>query len=308
MRSDLLLTWMSETGSGDIRDLRQRLAWAARSADLNPKPYETGRWLRDISALGHAEVDWQHGRWAVAPAAAVLIPQSGGTAVLAGARRVRLLDRLEGCDELAVHVEEHPSAFGQPLPPPPSIYVQAESLSQLATALEGLGVTHVGEAARRIAQGLRRINLGAPAAPPAWSDDVEHLLPRSDDLRFVSGLPQADGLCRMTVQGRPSYTYRRGGGWFRTDHATGILYALAAQKIGVIRWRRDRISDGEQVGTVFVDQGAPLPPLQSRALVLCSGLPAKFGQTARTAIYPNVPLEVAELVAESVRQTVSHIT
>ncbi|MER6936442.1 hypothetical protein ABTX24_07345 [Nocardioides sp. NPDC127514] len=298
---------MSETGSGDIRDMRQRIAWAARSADLNPKPYEIGRWLRDMSALGHAEIDWQNGRWAVAPAAAVLIPQSGGTAVLAGARRTGLVDRIEGCDDLAVHMEERPSAFGQPLPPPPSIYVQAESLPQLNAALEALGINYAGAAAGRIARGLRRIDLDTPAAPPAWSDDVEHLLPHSDDLRFVTGLPHGDGLCRTTVQGRPSYSYRRGDSWFRTDHATGILYALAAQKIGVIRWRRDRVSDGEEIGTVFVDQGAPLPPLQSRALVLCSGLPTKFGQTARTAIYSNVPLDVAKLVGESVRQKVTQI-
>lgn len=298
---------MSETGSGDIRDLRQRIAWTARSADLNPKPYETGRWLRDVSALGHAEIDWQVGRWATTPAAAVLIPQSGGTAVLAGARRTGLRERLEDSD-LGVQVEEKPSVFGQPLPPPPSIYVQAGSIPELSTALGELGITYVGEAARRIAEGLRRIELGAPAAPPAWSDDVEHLLPDSDDLRFVQGLPSSDGLCRMTVQGRPSYIYRQGSHWFRTDHSTGIMYALAARRIEVIRWRRERTSDGQEIGTVFVDQGAPLPPLQSRALVLCSGLPAKFGQAARTAIYSNVPMDVAWLVAASVRQKVTVIT
>ncbi|WP_433166364.1 hypothetical protein [Kribbella sp. CA-247076] len=306
MDADVLLTWMSEVGSGHVRDLRQRVAWAARAADRSPKSYETGRWLRDISALGHAEIDWQGGTWAVAPAVATLLPATGGTAVLAGTRRVGLIDRLE--ELVSVHVERPESRHDGPLPMPSAVFVQADSLGELRTSLEESGVEYVGCTARSIAMGLRQIALGAHAAPPARGDAAEHLSAWADEVRFCSGMPSGDGLCRTSVYGRPSYRYRSNGTWYHTDHATGILLDRADRGINVFRWRPERVADGEEIGTVFIDQGAPLPPLQARALVLCSGLPTQFGDLARTAIYRNVPKDVAGLVAKSIRQQVSVFT
>ncbi|MFI7067878.1 hypothetical protein ACIBL3_43270 [Kribbella sp. NPDC050124] len=306
MDADLLLTWISEVCSGDVRDLRQRVAWAARAADRSPKPYETGRWLRDISALGHAEIDWQGGTWAVAPAVATVLPATGGTAVLAGSRRVGLIDRL--AEIVSVHVEHSAIRHDGPLPVPSAVFVQADSLGELRSSLEESGVEYVGCAARSIAMGLRQIALGAPAAPPARGDAAEHLSSWAEGVRFYSGMPSGDGLCRTSVYGRPSYRYRSNGTWYHTDHATGILLDRADRRINVFRWRLERVADGEEIGTVFIDQGAPLPPLQARALVLCSGLPTQFGDVARTAIYRNVPRDIAVLVAKSIRQQVSVLT
>lgn len=303
MDADLLLTWISEVGSGDIRDLRQRVAWAARSADRNPKPYETGRWLRDISALGHAEIDWHNGTWSVAPAVATLLPATGGTAVLAGSRRVGLVDRLE--ELVAVHVEKPSRSHDGPLSVPSAVFLQADTLADLNVSMTEAGVGYVGCAGRTIAMSLRQIGLGAHAAPPARGEVAEHLLGREESVRFIPGLPPGDGLCRITVYGRPSYLYRVNGSWYHTDHATGILLDRAGRGMNIMRFRPERTADGEELGTVFVDQGAPLPPLQARALVLCSGLPTQFGGLARTAIYRNVPKSVALLVAKSIRQQVS---
>jgi hypothetical protein len=69
-----------------------------------------------------------------------------------------------------------------------------------------------------------------------------------------------------------------------------------------MRWRPERTVNGEAIGTVFVDRGAPLPPLQARALTLCSGLVAKFSDLAETARYDNVPRSIADRVAGSIRQ------
>ena len=303
MDADLLLTWMSEVGSGGVRDLRQRVAWAARAADRSPKPYESGRWLRDISSLGHAEIDWQGGTWAVAPPVAALLPAAGGTAILAGSRRVGLLERLENL--VAVHVERPESGHDAPLPVPSTVFVQADSLRELRESLDETEVRYVGCAARSIAVGLHQIELGTPAGPPARGDAVEHLSASADEVGFLAGMPAGDGLCRTSVYGGHSYRYRSHGAWYHTDHATGILFNLAERGINVIRFRPERTAEGEEIGTVFIDQGAPLPPLQARVLVLCSGLPAQFGGLARTAIYRNVPKEVALLVAESIRQQVS---
>lgn len=295
---------MSEVGSGDIRDLRQRVAWAARAADRNPKPYASGRWLRDVSALGHAEIDWQGGTWAVAPPVASALPATGGWAVLAGSRRVGLLEHLE--DLVATHVErtEITSSDG-PLPVPSTVFVQADSHRELRESLAEAGVRYVGCAARRIAVGLRQITLGAVAAPPGRGDAVEHLSGSVDDISFCDGMPTNDGLCRTSIYGRPSYRYRLNGTWYHTDHSTGILIDRADRGISVMRFRPEYTADGEEIGTVFMDQGAPLPPLQKRSLVLCSGFPTQFSDVARTAIYRNVPKDIALLVAQSIRQQVS---
>lgn len=300
MDADLMLTWMSETGSGDIPDLRQRVAWLARTADLNPKPYETGRWLRDMSSLAHAEVAWAQGRWAIAPAAAALLPASGGTAVLVGRRSLRMLELLEAVASVQT---EPPAQDGSGrLAAPTPIYVQADSIAELDDALSGIGVRYVGRAAEHIACRLSPLQLGSPAAPPAWGSPTEYAELDSNPIRFTRGRLRGDGLYRIVAQGRPHYLFRNGSSWFNTDHANGILWGLAELGISVFRWRCERMSEDFDVGTVFVDQGAPLPPLQARALVLCSGLPTAFGDAAGTAIYRNVPKAVAELVAASVRQ------
>jgi hypothetical protein len=298
---------MSEVGSGDVRDLRNRVAWAARADDRSPRSYETGRWLRDLSSLAHAEVDWDGGSWVIAPAAGVLLPFSGGTAVLAGSRRVGLVEQLSELD-VAVQLEARAIADDGPLPLPTSVYVQADSMADLADALTKIGVTYFGCAAKHLATGLHQIGLGAPAAPPARDATVEHLVADADEVRFVGGVPSGDGLCRLSVLGRPSYLYREDGSWYHTDRASGIFYDLAARGINAFRWRRDRTSGDQEIGTVFVDQGAPLPPLQARALVLCTGLPPEFGNLARTAIYRNVPKETAILVARSIHQKVAIVT
>jgi hypothetical protein len=300
-----MLTWMSETGSGDIPDLRQRVAWLARTADLNPKPYETGRWLRDMSSLAHAEVDWAGGCWAITPAAAALLPASGGTAVLTGRRPLGLLEQLEAV--LSVQIEFSTQDHSGRLAAPTQIYVQADSIEELGEALTEIGVRYVGRAAEHIARRLPPLQLGPPAAPPAWSTATEYA-ELASKVRFVKGAVVRNGLYRITVHGRPHYLFRSGSSWFHTDHAHGILWGLAELGIGVFRWRRERTSDNEDIGTVFIDQGAPLPPLHARALVLCSGLPTAFGEKAGTAIYRNVPKSVAELVATSVRQQLATIS
>ena len=81
---DLLFRWMSELGSGAIVDARSRIDWIARTANIEPRPHTSGRWLRDLSSLGHCEVDWDGGRWSVAPPALVRLPSAGGLAVVAG--------------------------------------------------------------------------------------------------------------------------------------------------------------------------------------------------------------------------------
>lgn len=305
MKADLMLAWMSETGSGDVLELRQRVAWLARNADRSPTRYQVGRWLRDLASLGHAEIDWERRRWAAAPSVGILLPACGGTAAIAGRRSLHLVRRLEA-EDVAVQVVRPEEGADGSLPPPNSVYVQADSVAQLEAAFERTGIRYCGYVAARLADALPPLALGAPAAQPAWETAVEHLSVR-DGFQLWTGRADGDGLCRITVHGRPRYLYRRGRDWLHTDLAQGILWTLAERGVGVIRWRREHASDNQEIGTVFVDQGVPLPPLQARALVLCSGLAPQIGSTTRTAIYRNVPRAIADRVAVSIRQRITVI-
>lgn len=306
MRSDLVLTWMSEVGSGDVHDLRKRITWMAHTEGHDPDRYEVGRWLRDLSSLGHVEVDWDGRRWAIAPAAGAILPLCGGTAVLAGSRRPGLVEQLETQD-VSVYAEVPPLPEGSCLAAPATVYVQADSIEDLEAAFAEVGVRYVGCAARHLADTLPPLQLGQSAVAPAWDTPIESLV-ISNGLKFREGLPpDGDVLCRISVHGGAKYLYRRGQRWFHTNHAHGISWALAERRLEVFRWRGERTESNDEVGTLFVDQKMALPTLQSRALVLCSGQTAQAGGTPGTATYRNVPRSIAEKVAISLRQTISII-
>ena len=55
MHADLMLAWMSETGTGDVRIFGSAWHGWRETLNMNPQPFETGRWLRDMSALAHVE-------------------------------------------------------------------------------------------------------------------------------------------------------------------------------------------------------------------------------------------------------------
>lgn len=303
--AEILLAWMSETGAGDVRDLRGRVEWFFRTTAHNPQVYESGRWLRDMATLGHVEVDWLRGRWAVTPPSAALLPMGDGTAVLTGARPLTLLDQLDK-HEIAYQVVSQDCRGTNRLAVPPTVYLQTESIPAMAAALDRIGVQYAGYAARHIAALIPQVELGAPAAPPSWAATTERLsVNPTQGIQFVTAQPDRDGLYRWKVENRPRFAYRTGNDWHQTDYATGVLWTLADQGESVVRWRHERSVGGEEIGTVFVDHGAPLPPLQARALVLCSGLVAKFSDLAKTARYDNIPRLVADRVAHSIRQRIA---
>jgi hypothetical protein len=297
--ADLALRWMSETGAGTVRDLRDRLAWLAHTADLAAPGTATGRWLRDLSALGHAEIDWSHDRWAVAPAVITPLPCSDGTAVLAGSRRAGLIERLLSTDVSVLTCRPDPAP--RDLPVPAAVLIQYDSTAGLQAAAADAGIRCSGCAARKLAQCLPPLRPGPEAPPPAWGNVT---LERLDEgMSFVSAEADQDGLYRLKLRGRSTYLQLRDGMWRHCDLAAGVFSEYARRGgISVMRWRPERDACDGPVGTVFVDWGAPLPPLHARALTLCSGLPPRFSSAARTATYTNIPADVAQAVARSLLQ------
>lgn len=308
MIGDLLLEWMSETGSGDVRRLREHLQWVARSEGPSDGRRVTGRWLRDISNLGHAEIDWHSGRWSIAPPSISLLPDSDCRAVLSGARRAGLVAAAREGD---LGLDEIPqAASGSDLAAPTALLVTYGSQSSLRAFATTLGATYSGSAPVRLAARIPAIRPGEQAAPPPKGSATLQFLESSEDQSYGVAPPdeasRPDGLYKLEIQGRAAHLYRTEGTWYHVDMAVGMFLELARRGESVVRWRRVR-GGRRDLGTVFVDWGAPLPPLHARALVLCSGLVPRFGSAGRTAAYENVPLAVARLIAGSLRQQLTII-
>ncbi|GIG27359.1 hypothetical protein [Cellulomonas denverensis] len=304
MIGDRLLSWMSATGSGSVRDLRRRVQWMARTSDADHSAQAAARWVRDMSTLGHCEVDWQADRWSIAPPALAVLPCSDGRAALVGSRRAALLDRLEGSSLWIEHLVQEPS--GDDLPLPTTVLVSYDSYDSLAAEAVRIGAAFGGCAAVRLAARVPRVVHGAAAAPPPWSSTT---LERFEGLSRPYFRPEAipaggrarDGLYRMEVLGRHAYLLMRDGAWHHCGRAEGVYLELARWGETTLRYRPDAAGYPES-GSLFVDWGAPLPLLQARALVLCSGKVPRFGQAGQTTIYGNVPVKVAHLVADTLMQ------
>lgn len=303
MTGDLLLAWMSETGQGRLRDLRNRAEWLARTHGIEASKRSLGRWLRDTAALAHAEVDWAGDRWCVAPPVLVRLPQADGVAVLAGARRPGLVALLAQTD---LAVTEHPPRADTAAPPlPTAVFVQFDSLGDLRASAEQANVTYVGCFAERFASHLPHVELGAMTAPPAATNDTLHRRtgPRPSDWQPTSAASKSftDGLYRVEVNGREEFRTVRSGHWYRATLADAVWLEHERTEESCVRWRAD--DDGRaEVGRLFVDFGAPLPPLQARVLTMCSGLPPRLSEAAQTLTYRNVPRRVAQQVAASLHQ------
>lgn len=306
MDTDLALLWMSETGSGSVRSLRERVAWLARTRDEPVSRAATGRWLRDMSALAHAEVDWANDQWSIAPPAITRLPAADGTAVLVGARRAETIGALESAD---LFLLSHPQVAAEgDIAAPAAVLIQYDTVQNLREAALNAGARYVGCAAINLAAQLPPLSLGPLAAPPAAANETLERLTEGDrDVRFIQSRTRTDGLYRLILRGRRTYLYLRGGQWYHCDLASGVFTEYARQGTAAMRWRTERSSCYGRIGTLFVDWGAPLPPLHARAVALCSGLTPRFSGAARTAIYSNVPELVASAVAGALSQRMHHI-
>lgn len=301
---DILLRWMSEVGSGTIADLRNRIDWISRTVDLTLLPRASGRWLRDMSSLGHCEVDWNSGHWYVAPTALVRLPGADGLAVLTGARRLRTIRPLDEFWGGLTPARREPPEEEMPLPF--TYYLTFRTEAELTEGAAEAGVALAGLASVRIARALVETKPHVITGPPAYRSELMRLVesnPRKWKPVSASDINPSDGLYSEQVHGRPRYLTRRDGEWFECNLSTGSFAELAREGKSALRWRPDPGRVGADLGTVFVDWGAPLPALHSRALVLCTGLPPKFGNIATTAIYENVPRDVAARICTSLGQS-----
>ncbi|SBV28301.1 hypothetical protein GA0070620_3841 [Micromonospora krabiensis] len=301
MDADLLARWMSEVQHGSLDDLSTRIRWLAATGQhghRDTRGFSAGRWLRDAETMCLARVDWTAGSWRAAPTVITRLPQSDGTALLAGARPASVLDRLAS-EDLAVTFASPPRR-SPALPPPSAVLISYDSPAQLPELARRLGARYVPCSALQLGSSIAVIRPGDAAAPPASGNaTVECYAPLRRAWEPVS--PRAagagEGLYRLRRDGRMAYLLQRAGAWHRTTYAEGIHFVLAACGAQPLRWRAE--PGRQQAGTFFVDYGAPLPPLQAAAAALCTGLPPRLTDRAETVAFDNVPLSLARQLAGS---------
>ena len=144
--NDLLLEWASERGRGNWQRFRDAHDWAHPPA-ARPAWRGAGFTVRQMSALGHIEIDWQAGFWAAAPPVLTLLPSAGGHALLTGGRTRALIDRLDaelrkrgdlyGLDPYAQEVA------------PSAILIASGDEEAIQSLADALGVSYVHSASAR---------------------------------------------------------------------------------------------------------------------------------------------------------------
>jgi hypothetical protein len=285
-----------------MRPLRDAGEWI-----WGPDTRTADRVARRLASLGHLEIDWPRGRWAVSPPTVATLPRSGALAVLVGARTSALLDRLEDLPaSLDVDVACWPHDATRDHVP--QIFLQAASLQELE-----LLATHLGAEYRfRAADGL------APRLP----DVVAHLLtapesvgePESElsvfDARAVCWQPaphdHENGFYRYRSRLRETQfrLRHRSQRLLRIDRDMGFFCEFSRQGQEVLAH-----VEGGVCGRLVLRAGPlvdlHLPDLHERCALLCSGLEPDLGEArglGAVRVYHNVPETLAERLAETLAQ------
>ncbi|MFF0692430.1 hypothetical protein ACFYU4_07335 [Streptomyces tendae] len=302
---DLLMRWVSEVGGGKVADLRAGVLRTARGRGLHVREGAEGRWIRDMSALGHLDVDWRRGVWSAAPPVLTRLPFSDGLALITG-RRTAALGRAvdQAAEEWAVVLPVVNETAEGDVPVPRSLLLQYDTPDELPGRADELGCSYSPCAALQTFCLLPDLEPGLPAAPPAPGNvqTVEKYDPVKRIYEPADSYSQ-DGLYRWRgADWSRLVQIRRGNVFQSTEHEYGVYLELERTGTGSIRWQPESGAGRERVGTLFVDWGAPLPPLHARAAVLCTGLQPRFSSVAETVRYDNVPRAAAERLARSLRQ------
>ncbi|MDI9979352.1 hypothetical protein [Rhodococcus sp. IEGM 1307] len=305
MDADVMLCWMSELAGGRLRALRDRICWFMDEESVHQARSIAGRWIRDAVTLGRINVDWRSDTWVIAEPVLTTIPGGYGYALLTGGRPHSLVEKLARADdEYDPVLSRAPGIANQDdLPAPTAVFIGYSSADDLQAAAKTLGVRFIPGSYRQLADNLQMIGVGERAACPSRQGAPIGLWSRVDK-RFTaleSSGAWIDGLYRQEINGTQHYSVHRNGEWYRTERAEGV-YLAARPSDDLVRWRPESGRGLSALGSFMVDNGASLPDAQRRILGLCSGFGPRISRQTQSTTYVNVPRDIAETVAASLRQ------
>lgn len=313
----LLLAWLCANGEGPIDMLNSTLLWWADAQGFR-RAARPWLWLREMSALGYLELDWDSGRWAVSPTCLTELPAGDGLILATGALSPQLEHALSDLPDAYLDRAERGDAGGYPLPPALLLLPEIESTAaSLAAQMKSasLDVKATRCAARAIANRLPNVAAPLePAAGPSNDIDVESFNtamvgdPLGQEAAWLqvpfAALAAGPGLYRWRSP-RLVHRLRTNDGWWAVDRDDGVYRAMGMAGLAEDELRFAFSTGSASEGTLMVPKHAPLPPLQRRAATLCSGLPADTGVSVEK--YGHVPLDVAERIATSLGQRLHQI-
>lgn len=286
---DDVLRWASECESGPWQSLKDTCAHALQAHSLtHPRPWQLAA---DLAALGHIDIDWDEGRWSVAPPALVLARGMGLCAYLAGWRPTGLVTRFKQFDDVSFFPFDVRQGAA-----PAAMFAKCGKVETVEEVAGALKIPVVFDPARQL---ISLVSLdsaeGELAAPPPADEEVERFEPQH--IMWVpAARPFEDGLHRFELHGRKAFRLRRSGEWYKVDRAAGQMAALRGRP-DVLRWHR--ASNTYDIPPVMtVHREVSLPPLAERAAVAASGLLPHRYQSHR--IYRNITSRVARTLGEAV--------
>lgn len=315
---DLLLEWVSERGAGSWADIKASWEFVTGSAKSGQSdPAERG-WVMaaNLNALAHIEMSWSDGgRWAAAPPVLTMLPNSGGRALLTGARTRSLYwasDPRQGghqsgalcdaADELDLWVDAVPLSNA-----PVTVLISCNEPGDAKELANRCGIAYsysVSDQLSHMLPSLATAQRAWQAGPLPQGFPIDEFDPVA--LRWV---PLQEG---ETVDGSPGLYRART--WDQHIHvlvtATGASFRVQREPgiYEVLRWdQRTVLEYDEQARELWVPAYARLPLMQERAAVLCTGrLPRRRESTQghRGHAYENVRPGIADRIARSLSQDI----
>jgi hypothetical protein len=263
----------------------------------------------NLSALGHLEMTWEGaGHWAVAPPVITMLPNSGGRALLTGAR-TRALYRpgsvhrsqsgavSDVAEELDVWIDDVP-AEGRPT----SVLIscgEPEDAQRLAEHCEILFSYSVSEQLAAMLPPLEAyVSLWQPGGLPQGFP-VERFIAAALAWREHPGdEPGEPGLYRSRTYGEHVHVLTTPlGGHVRASREHAVFEVLRWDGLQVLEYDAARHE-------LWVPVHTRLPVLHERAAVLCSGQLGRFQRrrSENGLVYANVAPQVADRIRASLNQ------
>lgn len=318
---EIMLAWMSWKEQGTLAHIQDRLAWVTGVHGGGLPTWGIREWVRTVSGLGHCVVDWERGRWAMEPSTLYQVAGVSSIGVFRGRRDDRFT-RLYGIEGAVVHSVSPEFTTLEPGLLPMTHYV--EFLDQDAERVAGdLDLAWTGNESALLAGKLSRSSgLGRCTPQPPNDCPIERFelgegghgsaVPQFS-VQFVRyGMPPSgasDGFYRWKHHRKAEYANVRAGIWTRGTRAECThreLSRLGRSALAFVSSPDDWMI-GEPMGTVSVPRACPLPDMQRRALMLCSGRPEQVGKEVgdrpSVSSFVNVPRSTAQVIARSLGQT-----
>lgn len=277
---DLFLEWVSEKASGSWDEMREAWTWiVSKNHAVRPDSPAARAWVAaaSLSALGHIEIRWEDPQsWAVCPPVVTMIPNSGGRALVTGAR-TRALYRVpkdrdspgegvlaDAAEELGLWIDNLKQDQG-----PTSVLVacnEPDDAAKLAAACNIDFSYSVSEQLSKLLPPLASYADGWCSRDMPQGYERDGFDPKT--LEWRPEILEADfppGLYRFKPPGKQVHMLVR---------ATGEPVSADREHavFEVLRWHDCQVvSYDERTGRLWAPVNARLPTLHERAAVLCSG-------------------------------------